>query len=121
MSGEDLEQRVTRVEARLDQLAREMGRAREDAADARTLAQFADHETAETRQVQRAQLGLIQALRDTQLEQGRTLEEQGRVLGALVAETANNATRLDRLDVGQQATNDLLAQILRRLPEPPAS
>jgi hypothetical protein len=109
------------VEARLDQVARELGRAREDSGDARTLAAGADRESAETRQVLRSQVSLIQALRDTQLEQGRALDEHGRVLGALVAETANNSTRLDQLEAGQQQIAELLAQVLHRLPEPPAA
>jgi hypothetical protein len=98
--SEDLEQRMTHVEAHLDQLARELGRAREDAG--------ADRESAETRQVLRGQLGLIQALRDTQLEHGN-------VLGGLVAQTAGNTERLDQLETGQAQIVELLAQVLARL------
>ncbi len=133
--SEDLEQRVTHVEARLDQMARELGRAREDAGAARTLAAGADRESAETRQVLRGQTSLIQALRDTQLEQSAALGDHRQVLGALVTETASNSSRLnalatdtasnssrlDALEAGQQQIVGLLDEVLSRLPEPPAA
>jgi hypothetical protein len=73
---DDLRARLVVVEDQVTQLA-------EDAAATRALAAMADRDVAAFRQEMRGHTRVLNALRETQLEQGRTLQEHGRELGAL--------------------------------------
>jgi chromosome segregation ATPase len=73
---DELRDRLVVVEDQVTQLA-------EDAAATRALAAMADRDVAAFRQEMRGHTRVLNALRETQLEQGRTLHEHGRELGAL--------------------------------------
>jgi hypothetical protein len=57
----------------------------EQQATTRNLAFGSDRDVATLREQRRADMQLIRALRDTQLEHGRTLQQHGKLMGALVA------------------------------------
>jgi hypothetical protein len=71
---DDLRARLVVVEDQVTQLA-------EDAAATRALAAMADRDVAAFRQEMRGHTRVLNALRETQLEQGRTLQEHTRMLG----------------------------------------
>jgi len=66
--NEDLESRFARLE-------HEVGRLREDVASARALAALADRDVAELRTEMRGYRQVLNALRETQLEQGQQISE----------------------------------------------
>ncbi|MGH3868198.1 MAG: hypothetical protein ACRDQ4_19160 [Pseudonocardiaceae bacterium] len=68
MSDYDLESRFTKLED-------EVTRLREDVASARALAALADRDVAELRTEMRAHHQVLNALRETQLEQGQQIDE----------------------------------------------
>ena len=70
----DLERRVSALEQDVTRLQGELDRAREDTEAARVLAGGADRDVSDVRSQLRAQRGLLQALRDTQVEQGERLD-----------------------------------------------
>jgi chromosome segregation ATPase len=70
---DDLRARLGVVEDQVTQLA-------EDAAATRALAAMADRDVAAFRQEMRGHTRVLNALRETQLEQGRALQEHGRTL-----------------------------------------
>lgn len=59
---------------------------RETIAHTRALVAITDRDVAEFRSAQRAQQHVLMALRETQLEQGRSIAEQGRRISALETE-----------------------------------
>ncbi|MGH4022812.1 MAG: hypothetical protein ACRDT0_26965 [Pseudonocardiaceae bacterium] len=71
MPNDDLESRFTRLE-------QEVARLREDVASARALAALADRDVAEFRTEMRGHRQVLNALRETQLEQGQKIDELGR-------------------------------------------
>jgi 3-phosphoshikimate 1-carboxyvinyltransferase len=79
----DLERRVSALEQDVTRLQGELDRAREDAEAARTLAGGADREVSDVRSQLRAQRGLLQALRDTQVEHGDRLDRLERRMTAV--------------------------------------
>ena len=81
---EDIESRLSALERGVAQLREQQGLSASDAAAARVLAAGADHDVSEVRAELRAHTSALNALRETQLEQGRRLD---RVDG-----------RLDRMD-----------------------
>lgn len=68
MPNDDLESRFARLE-------HEVIRLREDVASARALAALADRDVAELRTEMRAHHQVLNALRETQLEQGQQIDE----------------------------------------------
>lgn len=62
------------LESRLDRLEHEVTRLREDVASARALAALADRDVAELRTEMRAYHKVLNALRETQLEQGQQID-----------------------------------------------
>ena len=68
MLDDDLESRFSRLEL-------EVARLREDVASARALAALADRDVAELRTEMRAHHKVLNALRETQLEQGQQIDE----------------------------------------------
>ncbi|MGQ0463752.1 MAG: hypothetical protein ACT4QG_00370 [Sporichthyaceae bacterium] len=70
----DLEQRVSALEVEVAQLREQSVQAKTDAQAARVLASGADHDVSEVRAELRAHLGAINALHQTQVEQGRRMD-----------------------------------------------
>ncbi|MEU6216524.1 hypothetical protein ABZ845_03235 [Streptomyces sp. NPDC047022] len=75
---DELRHRLEAVEARVEEVVQQH-------AATRNLAVGSDQDVAALQQQRRADMQLIHALRDTQLEQGRTLKQHSELLGALVA------------------------------------
>jgi len=73
-SGDNVERRVARLERDIARLREELALAGSDASAARTLAAGADRDVSEVRAELRAHTQALNALRQTQLEQGQTLE-----------------------------------------------
>lgn len=73
---DDLELRFTRLE-------HEVARLREEVASARALAALADRDVAEFRNEMRGHRQVLNALRETQLEQGQKIDELDRKIGGL--------------------------------------
>jgi chromosome segregation ATPase len=74
--NDDLESRFTKLE-------HEVGRLREDVASARALAALADRDVAELRTEMRAHHQVLNALRETQLEQGQEIGGLRQEIGGL--------------------------------------
>ena len=68
------------LELRLTSLEHEVTRLREETAAARALAALADRDVAEFRTELRGHHHVLEALRETQLEQGQKIDEHGRKL-----------------------------------------
>ena len=77
---DEIRQRLDAVEAKVELLAEGQAESRR-AAD---LFAMVDRDVADLKDAFAAQRHVLQALRDTQLEQGRTLVEHGQALGAIV-------------------------------------
>lgn len=75
MPDEDADARFARLEGELVELREQVTIARSDAAAARLLAAGADHDVSEVRAELRAHTRGLNALRETQLEQGRAISE----------------------------------------------
>lgn len=115
------------IRQRLDVLEGEVARLREDATATRTLAGMADRDASEVRGALHAHTQLLNALRETQVEQGRTLVEHGQVLGALVEGQARHSAMLNGLTTtvgsladGQERQGEALSELtamVRRLVE----
>jgi isocitrate lyase len=73
-SGDNVERRVARLERDVARLREEVALAGSDASAARTLAAGADRDVSEVRAELRAHTQALNALRQTQLEQGQALE-----------------------------------------------
>ena len=76
MLNDDLESRFARLE-------HEVGRLREDVASTRALAALADRDVAEFRTEMRSYRQVLNALRETQLEQGQQINELRREINGL--------------------------------------
>jgi uncharacterized coiled-coil protein SlyX len=72
-SDDDIETRVTILEREVVQLRQQVALNISDAAAARVLAAGADHDVSEVRAELRAHTQALNALRETQLEQGRAI------------------------------------------------
>jgi hypothetical protein len=79
-SDGDLANRVGILEQEVAQLREQAALSSSDATAARVLAAGADRDVSEVRSELRAHTRALNALRETQLEQGRMLAEHGRVL-----------------------------------------
>jgi chromosome segregation ATPase len=87
--NDDLESRFTRLE-------HEVTRLREDVASARALAALADRDVAELRTEMRAHHKVLNALRETQLEQGQQIDELRREIDELRQEIRQRIDELRR-------------------------
>ncbi|MGW7786962.1 hypothetical protein [Streptomyces tricolor] len=76
---------IEELRRRLEALEAEVHDMREEQAATRHLAVNSDRDVAALREQRRADVQLMQALRQTQLEHSKTLEEHGKLLGALVS------------------------------------
>lgn len=81
-ADDDIETRLAIVERNVAQLREQLAITNSDAAAARMLAAGADHDVSEVRAELRAHTQALNALRETQLEQGRMIDEQGREMRA---------------------------------------
>ncbi|HEX2297587.1 MAG TPA: hypothetical protein VHH34_03560 [Pseudonocardiaceae bacterium] len=88
---DDIEARVSMLEHEVARLREQAALTSSDAAAARMLAAGADHDVSEVRAELRAHTRALNALRETQLEQGRTLAEHSQIL----AEHSQAAAGLD--------------------------
>ena len=79
----DLERRVSALEQDVTRIQGELDRAREGTEAARTLAGGADRDVSDVRSQLRAQRGLLQALRATQVEHGDRLDRLERRMTAV--------------------------------------
>ena len=79
-SDKDLENRVGILEQEVAQLREQAALSSSDATAARVLAAGADRDVSEVRSELRAHTRALNALRETQLEQGRMLTEHGQML-----------------------------------------
>jgi chromosome segregation ATPase len=87
LSMEELEQRLSAVEAKVERFGA-------DAAAVRILAGGADRDVSALAARLDAQTQLLQALRETQVEQGRTLAEQGRDIAELKTSLADTRSEM---------------------------
>ncbi|MBW3640482.1 MAG: hypothetical protein KY451_11650, partial [Actinobacteria bacterium] len=88
-SPDSVESRLTALERQVAQLREQQALTASDASAARTLAAGADRDVSEVRAELRAHTQVLNALRETQLEQGQVLAEHGQVLaeqGQVLAE-----------------------------------
>lgn len=76
---------MSTIEERLAALEAELPQIRQEAAAARALAAGADRDVADYRAEMRSQTRMINALRETQVEQGRVQTEQGQALDEVKA------------------------------------
>jgi hypothetical protein len=74
-SDDDLENRVAVLEREVARLREQVALTTSDAAAARVLAAGADHDVAEVRAELRAHTQALNALRETQLEQGQKMSD----------------------------------------------
>lgn len=95
----ELRAEVAELRAQRDEVAR----LRAETADTRALAAMADRDAADVRASLNGITRAQNALRETQVEQGHTLREIAGAVGVLVQ--------------GQQRHEEMLAELLRRLPE----
>lgn len=101
----ELKKRVTKLES-------EVRRAREDSAAARILAGGADRDVSEMQAELRAHTGSLEALRETQVEQGKTLAKHGKRLDQL----DHKFDRLDRkFDAGFAQADENFAKVGKQL------
>ena len=83
MPDDDAEARFARLEHDVAELREQVALAKSDAAAARVLAAGADRDVSEVRAELRAHTQSLNALRETQLEQGRTLGRLHQEMGDL--------------------------------------
>jgi len=137
--GDDTRREVQRLRRDVDRLAVE-------SSETRRLAAMADRDGADLRARFDNQRGLLNALRATQVEHGKTLLEHGEALGGLTLQVAALDAKVDGLDTKVNGLDTkvngldtkvnglggilaehsgilaehsgILAEILRRLPDP---
>lgn len=85
------------VEVRLTTLEHEVSRLREESAATRALAALADRDVSEIRSELRSHNRVLNALRETQLEHGRKLEEHGRKIDEGFAKVAVGMAQITAL------------------------
>ena len=110
----DLERRVSALEREVARLQSEADRTRHDAEAARTLAGGADRDVSEVRSQLRAQRGLLQALRETQIEHGARLDRLEDPDDRLEARMTALEDRITGLDARLTGRIDSLEAEMRR-------
>ena len=95
---EDLDARLTAVENRLDDVAEQSRRAREDSAAARVLAGAADRDVSEMRAVLQGHTKVLNALRETQLEHSAKFDRIDAKFSQIDARFDQIDARFDRTD-----------------------
>lgn len=114
MSEDELRHRLEKLEgkmARISELEAEVARLREDAASSRALASMADRDVAEMRTTMLGHTQVLNALRETQIEQGQTLQQHGRMLEQLAQVVGGLVVSTDQLQAGQGGMAEQLNRI----------
>jgi outer membrane murein-binding lipoprotein Lpp len=101
---------IEELRAQVQALAAEVDRLREESAQTRALAAMADRDAAEMRTSLRGHTQVLNALRETQLEQSRALADIAEAVGALVVDQTEQGQHLAALTEGQQT---ILAELRR--------
>jgi outer membrane murein-binding lipoprotein Lpp len=96
--GDDLEARVSRLEGEVARLRDGVSVSRADAAAARVLAGGADRDISDVRTELRAHTQVLNALRETQIEQGRHLSQLDTKVTGLDAKVIGLDAKVDQLD-----------------------
>ena len=96
-AADDIETRLAIVERDVTQLREQLALTISDAGAARMLAAGADHDVSEVRAELRAHTQALNALRETQLEQGRKIDEQGREMREGFATLATGMAQITAL------------------------
>ena len=96
-AADDIETRLAIVERDVTQLREQLALTISDASAARMLAAGADHDVSEVRAELRAHTQALNALRETQLEQGRKIDEQGREMREGFATLATGMAQITAL------------------------
>ncbi|GGP00289.1 hypothetical protein [Wenjunlia tyrosinilytica] len=109
---------VEELRRRLEALEGEVDRLREENAATRTLASMADRDVAEMRAALRAHTQTLGALRETQLDQSRTLDAHGTVLEGHGRTLRTIADAVGTLVTGQAALAEAVERLSARPPEP---
>jgi len=94
-ADDDLETRVTILEREVARLREQNALSSSDATAARVLAAGADHDVSEVRAELRAHTQALNALRETQLEQGRKLDEHSQILNEHSQKLDGHSQKLD--------------------------
>jgi chromosome segregation ATPase len=108
----DLERRVAALEQEVARIQGELDQAREDTAAARVLATGADRDVSDVRSQLRAQRGLLQALRDSQIEHGTRLDRLERRMDLLEARMTTLEDRIAGMDARLTGRLDELTERL---------
>ena len=95
--ADDIETRLATVERDVVELREQLAVTRSDAAASRMLAAGADHDVSEVRAELRAHTQSLNALRETQLEQSRKIDEQGREMREGFAKLATGMAQITAL------------------------
>ncbi len=98
MAGDDIERRLTSVEAAVEQLRAQQQLTASDAGAARVLAAGADRDVSEVRSELRAHTSALNALRETQVEQGHRLDRIDGRLDGIDGRLDSIDGRLDSID-----------------------
>ncbi len=96
-AADDIETRLAIVERDVTQLREQLALTISDAGAARMLAAGADHDVSEVRAELRAHTQALNALRETQLEQGRKIDEQNREMREGFATLATGMAQITTL------------------------
>ncbi|MGH3873440.1 MAG: hypothetical protein ACRDSR_18345 [Pseudonocardiaceae bacterium] len=108
-SDNDLETRVGTLERQVARLTEQAALTSSDAAAARVLAAGADHDVSEVRSELRTHTSALNALRETQLEQGQSIDE----LRQELADQGQAIVSLDqKMSAGFATLNTGMAQIV---------
>ena len=91
---DDCESRLASLEREVSQLREQVALSSADAAAARVLAAGADRDVGEVRAELRAHTQALNALRETQLEQGQEIRELGREMHAGFATLSTGMTQI---------------------------
>jgi hypothetical protein len=106
-ANDDIETRLAVVERDVAQLREQFTLTSSDASAARMLAAGADHDVSEVRAELRAHTQALNALRETQLEQGRKIDEQGREMREGFATLATGMAQITALLTNLGGTEEL--------------
>ncbi len=99
------------IRNRMDVLEAEVTRLREEAVATRTLAALTDRDASEVRGALRAHMQALNALRETQVDQGRALEAQTRTLETIAEAVGGLAAGQSRHDEDLSEIKDLLRRL----------
>lgn len=105
---------MSTIEERLAALEAELPQIRQEAAAARALAAGADRDVADYRAEMRSQTRMINALRETQVEQGQTLAGHTETLAGHTETLAEHGRVLTEIQSGMTQIVGLLNELISR-------